>query len=71
MGFVLFIDVDQHRSERLSRRGVVDQTRMEATHTHGLDQVDHCLARCLLVASDQHIAGNIHIGLQMRRRHIL
>ena len=28
MGFVLFIDVDQHRSERLSRRGVVDKTHM-------------------------------------------
>ena len=44
---------------------------MEATHPHGLDQIDHTLARSLFVAGDQHIAGNIHIGLQVRRRHIL
>jgi len=63
MGFVLFIDVDQHGGERLSRCGIVDESRMEATHPHGLDQIDHTLARGLFVAGDQYIAGNIHIGL--------
>ena len=52
MGFVLFIDVDQHRGERLCRRGVVDESRMEASHPHGFDEIDHCLAGRLLITGD-------------------
>ena len=71
MGFVLLVDVDQDRGERLGSCGVVDEPRMEAPHPHRLEQIDHTLARRFLIASNQHIAGDIHVGLQVRRRHIL
>ena len=71
MGVVLLVDVNQHRGQCLSSGSVVDKAGVETAHADRVNQIDNNLAGGCFVARHEHIAGTLHVGLEVRRGDIL